>query len=404
MTVDLDTDYRVLTAALNAHPEAQRVSEFAEAARQLNDWHGVTELARWHGVEGPLFAMVARLDEPVMPPSLLRELRTDVARETVRTLFLKGRAREVCSALARADISVMALKGIALVERVYRDHSLRSMADIDLLVHRSDLERAYDVVVALCYHGPTEDHFRQGRRHAPELSDQAGASIVELHHHIINGTQLASIEPMWERASAATDPADEFLVPSLEDLIFHVASHFSGDRMSRTHQALRQLMDLGETLRVADATLDWDVVIREAQRFGHVRPLFFALFAAHELTGAAVPTEVLATLVPDGYTDEVGSRFLTRRILTTDPWQPLEFLAARQQAARVLWTALSPRRTNAPPERAMGAPPLTNRRRISRGARLLVRELGTPHAVRTDFKLNRLLRPEGPEHSWVGPE
>jgi len=235
------------------------------------------------------------------------------------------------------------------------------------------------------------------------LSNNGGAAIVELHHHIVNGTHLASIEPMWERATPASDPADGFLVPSLEDLTFHVALHFSGDRMSMSQKALRQLMDLGETLRVADSTLDWDVVVREAKRFGHTRPLFFALFAAHELTGAAVPADVLAALVPDGYTDAVGVRFLARRVLTTEPWQPLELLAARRQAARILWNAVSPRRPKSLANQTDDVTSPTDRKRIARGAKLLVKELGAPHAVRTDFQLNRLLRPEGSQDRGVGP-
>src|SRR5580765_7708769 len=55
-------------------------------------------------------------------------------------------------AFEQAGIDAVVLKGLALIARFYRDPGLRPMADVDVLVPASDVERASELAVSLDWH------------------------------------------------------------------------------------------------------------------------------------------------------------------------------------------------------------------------------------------------------------
>ena len=55
-------------------------------------------------------------------------------------------------AFEQAGIDAVVLKGLALIARFYRDPGLRPMADVDVLVPPSDVERASELAVSLGWH------------------------------------------------------------------------------------------------------------------------------------------------------------------------------------------------------------------------------------------------------------
>jgi len=128
----------------------------------------------------------------------------------VWTETLKG----TLAAFDRATIPVMALKGPCLAERIYGDASFRTCYDIDLLVRRSDVVRAEQLLgeIGFSPNGHADDYHRAWSRKGINL---------ELHHNVENPHAFDfDIDAAWARAKLTQfhgvpvwllSPADELL-------------------------------------------------------------------------------------------------------------------------------------------------------------------------------------------------
>jgi Uncharacterised nucleotidyltransferase len=98
---------------------------------------------------------------PLVYQNLARSGAGDALIETLRDRYLStwsdNQRLHHCAlplfhAFERAAIDAVALKGLALVARFYRDPGVRPMADVDVLVPRSDAERAGELAASLGWH------------------------------------------------------------------------------------------------------------------------------------------------------------------------------------------------------------------------------------------------------------
>src|SRR5205085_4579678 len=115
-------------------------------------WERVLELADWHRL-GPLLWGLLSQDpfKASVPPDTLAALRMSAMTTAASNMNLQLQLDRVLAALAKETIPVMLLKGAALIETVYPSVGLRPMEDLDLLVPRSLVQQAYEVVETLGY-------------------------------------------------------------------------------------------------------------------------------------------------------------------------------------------------------------------------------------------------------------
>jgi hypothetical protein len=319
-------------------------------------WGQVLNIADWHRLSPALYAHLEGTNGA--PAAVLNALKRAYLANSARSLFLRSATAAVNSALDRAEIPAMLLKGAALVETVYADPGRREMLDIDLLVHDDRLAEATAALREIGY-GPTPGPFTTGA----EVVVSNGQVAVETHHDeaLVGPDHLTAIElhrritvsgegsnfdvdSMWPRAR--TVPATGHLVPSPEDLLIHVCFHFTrnrlGGRARRRHTggALAQLMDIN--LLVRGEAVDWDRLAGTAQAGGLGTRVFLGLFAASEL-GAPVPPAALARLRPVGFDPELGRRLLALRVLRAGDHLPVRSMrwmfTPSKEALRRGWNA-----------------------------------------------------------------
>jgi len=68
-----------------------------------------------------------------------------------RNILLLNHASLILLRLRAENIPVIALKGLFLLENTYKDVGARSMSDLDILVHREDLNRTVEILQGLGY-------------------------------------------------------------------------------------------------------------------------------------------------------------------------------------------------------------------------------------------------------------
>ena len=199
------------------------------------------------------------------------------------------------------------LKGAALAETVYDGPEQRSMADVDLWLHKQHISRACPLMEDL--------GFRNLENAARPLELQALAdgeiqyvnsdqppTLVELH--------LSPFSGWWLKRTAAIDSQDiwvrreplqdwrTFSQLAAEDAVIHMAVH-----LAVNHQfglsPLRSILDILLTDQVRQ--VDWLLLAGRAREWRVATAVWLALVVTQQLTGAASFQTALHELQPSAW-------------------------------------------------------------------------------------------------------
>jgi hypothetical protein len=362
MRLTLSPEQALLVKALHPQPDQTQVVIPGDL-----HWERALEWADWHRL-GPLLWALLSQDpfKESVPSDVLAALRMSAMTTAASNMNLQLQLDRVLAALAKEAIPVMLLKGAALIETVYPSVGLRPMEDVDLLVPRSLVQRAYDVVETLGYIAPAarfkrNDSLQLSRSHHHyPLIEQSRSVVIELHHHISTAWPDFDIGGFWERAVPGLGEVTH-LVPSPEDLMLHVAVHFTSDRVERRSGALGQVADMARIAK--ECPLDWDALARRSIEYGVGARLFLALLSTSVLVSGVIPDEVVSTLRPGSYGAGLGEEFVRQRVLRSRSAFPLERLS---ELRRLLFPGATGLAAYVQPDEAT----------VPSGARLRVRRIG----------------------------
>lgn len=274
-------------------------------AAQLNllpptGWEELVSLAQQQGVLAGLSAVLADLAGIITPPAkILGDLRQAHYETAARTMLMLHEAHQVLSALNKQGLDVISLKGLFLVDHVYKDVGLRSFGDLDLMVKKEAIPQAIAVLQGLGYRLDTYFNTRdlnQDIKHVPPMSKPGGAT-VELHWTILEEDEPFTIDAdgLWARSVPARIADLDGLALCPEDLLLHLCLHFAYQH--RLKLGLRGVLDISETLHTYSNSLNWQQLIQTAQAWGAQRVTWLVLSLAAEMLGAEIPRPVFSQLM-----------------------------------------------------------------------------------------------------------
>ena len=304
---------RNLLDLLSAAPPKGAASPVQELSPP--EWEEIVALAQSHGV-APLLhrALQARVGLDALPEVLLRQLAEARRATALANLRHCAAFREFAQAFAQQDIPLMALKGLHLAERVYRDISLRPMGDVDILVPQSKLGSAAAILQRLGY-GPEGDMSeataaRLATSHAVLLEHRGLGTVIELHRTLGEADYgyEAPLADIWRTALPGKLADADALLMSPEFLLLHVCAHLACNHTFVL--GISALCDIAEIVRAYPA-IDWKIVIDQGSRHGWRRGIAAALQLTRDQLGAAVPQEVLAELGANALDQDMLSEALT---------------------------------------------------------------------------------------------
>ena len=237
------------------------------------------------------FVHACLLKLPNAPRALLDRTAASYRKNVMMMLQRTADLRRLDAALSAAGLPYLVLKGPILAHTVYPEPAMRTMLDLDLLLHDADVERAMAALAEIGYRVP--EHFAGATTNpgdAPPLIDTAfGSAVLELH------TILDSMphgDPPLARAWAGARrvPAGHGLeLPTLDRAEFfaHVVMHVS--RHHRFEGELRSLLDVALFLQSKEAALDWRALDEEWSRRGISPWIVLTITLAHILLGSPIP-------------------------------------------------------------------------------------------------------------------
>jgi hypothetical protein len=211
-----------------------------------------------------------------------------------RTHALLHRTAPVVAALQAAGVDTLMLKGVPLLFTYYRNHALRPMSDIDVLVPPAQVRHAMAVLQAQGWRrlAKASDEDLQ-YRHAM-LHHNAAGDEIDLHWHgLFETCNDAADRAFWEGARPldVAGVATRQLDPAL--MLLHLVVH--GVRYNLEPPA-RWIADAITLLQAEGARLDWDRFLAFARRQRLTCRLGLGLEHLARHYAAPVPTEVLRDL------------------------------------------------------------------------------------------------------------
>lgn len=316
MTYPLPTD--LLLGLLQFELPSARATRLRQYS--LQDWDLALEQARQMGVLSLVAGLVLSQANSIGLPETVHQTLQSVRRQAaVRNMRLFSETADVIRTLQAADISVILLKGLHLAEQVYPDVSMRTMGDIDLLLHRTDIDVAFrllekDGFTPHKIH-KTEDEVKQ-HHHLPVLS-KPDSSPLELHWNIASPLLPLTIDldGLWQRAQPCDIEGALALTLAPEDLLLHLSLHLFQDNLAA---GLKRVYDIAQTIYIYQEQIQPARLVEQACQWRCDRAIFLALSAVFELLQAPVPQDVLSLVRPADYRPEIGEA-LRRRILGLDP-------------------------------------------------------------------------------------
>lgn len=283
-------------------PARERLGTLLE--RDL-DWQHLMRTSELHGVTPLLYSSLFSAADERVPPSVLAKLKFLSVDTIARNTYLTDALLEVLSLFSDHDIAAVPIKGPVLAATAYRNPALRQFGDLDIMVRRRDVQRAVQVLKDAGYRPasksprpqPLADILRSRVRKDAGFMREDNAVFVEIHWAFLPEARsfLLSPEEAWRSCADVSVAGTNVPSFAVEHVLLFLCAHGAKHAWTR----LKWICDVAELIRAHEA-LDWDRVVRDAQRLRSERLLRTGLLLASELLGAELPAKMQAYVEGDG--------------------------------------------------------------------------------------------------------
>jgi hypothetical protein len=257
-------------------------------------WPSLLQKAQMYEVTPFLYRHLRQFGFPSVPDAVAAELEAAYRMNAMRNTLLVRELTAVMQRFGAAGVPMMPLKGVALAAALYGDPTLRVCADLDILVPRTKVGRAYQLLQAMGYEGDTSEFMKESfqRRllktsieHVLTRRNRGFRYVTELHWGIFLGapSERLALETLWDEAYAIPIFGVEAFQPSTEWMFLCLAVHAARHQW----QGLKWLGDIHELCTWT--AIDWAKVRFEAERVGWEDVVELTLSACHTLFDTPIP-------------------------------------------------------------------------------------------------------------------
>ena len=169
------------------------------------------------------------------------------------------------------SVPVIALKGAALIELVYKNMAIRPMRDLDLLIHRDHGEKAFKILDGTGYDPGTEFFPGQALLFDKELHfSKPGRQPVniDLHWHLFNSKFYRDYLPLdwfWDSAQTIETGGIPILSLSPEAQLLYLGGHIWLSKHA-IEPMLIWLNDIAALIYTHEDRIDWDLLLRQTEK------------------------------------------------------------------------------------------------------------------------------------------
>jgi hypothetical protein len=272
-------------------------AEVAERLRELAatdiDWEYLFRLARRHAVVPLLHLQLERHAADLVPAATRQRLKHYYLENSARNTVLAAELCRLIDLFAAAGIEAIPYKGPVLGLFAYDNLALRRFVDLDVIVKKTDVLRARQILLDEGYTPAKSLSLSQQElllrtQHNLQFSRDNRRLIVELHWEVAPHLFASSVDPekLWRDLTTIELNGTRLKTLSAEDLLFSLCVHGSRHLWER----LAWICDVAEL--VARRTFDWPALLERATSADSDRMFLLGLCLAEKLLDAPVPAEV----------------------------------------------------------------------------------------------------------------
>lgn len=273
------------------------------------DWHRLLLLAEAHGVLGRLAACLNNDSSLAVPPEIKESMLELRRAQNFLTLRLTAELFRLLENFAKQGFSALAIKGPVLASRAYADPSVRTYADLDLLVRQRDIRRATELMIASGYEAAVSlNAIDAGKIPGQYLFSKPDSKLlVELHNDLTLRyfPRPLPLEEFFARQVRVSLGAREVPAPCVEDelalICVHGAKHF--------WERLSWIADVAGLIS-QQTILDWDRAASTARTVRSEHLLHTGLRLAVDALHAELPEAVTSRVRKDAIAAKLAARAL----------------------------------------------------------------------------------------------
>jgi len=292
MSDHLENELLLCCARTQASPAI--VAKIGElAARPGLDWDYLFQLARRHAVLPLLYLQLTRESANSIPSTYLAKLKLQYQENYARNILLTEELCQLVKLFNNAGIEVLPYKGPALALFAYGNLALRRFVDLDVIVSKSDVLRARDLLLADGYTPaksltPAQQELLLRTQHNLQFSRDNRRLIVELHWEVAPHLFASSVQEneLWQNLTTIELNGTKMKTLTADDLLFSLCVHGSRHLWER----LGWICDVAEL--IARHELNWPALLERADRTDSERMFLLGLHLARKLLQAKLPDEV----------------------------------------------------------------------------------------------------------------
>jgi hypothetical protein len=266
------------------------------------DWEAVLRvgrLSRLLAVARERMAQAGTLD--AIPPTVRVHFDAEANLAAYQRQMVRFAMQEIGETLAPLGVPLVALKGGAYVLQDLPVSRGRMLADADIMVRRSDLDRVEEALRGAGWefaelHPYDEHYYRAWTHELPPLRHTAHKLELDLHHTILPLTSRVQPNSAALFAASTPVPGTPWCVLSREDQIVHACLHLFHD--SDCSDRLRDLIDIESLLgELGDDEAAWQRLHQRALVHDSQDAVWYGLHFTQRLLGAVLPAAATSLLV-----------------------------------------------------------------------------------------------------------
>ncbi len=204
------------------------------------NWELMYRLSLSHNVAalGYTAARIMKDKGSSISEELLRKWKAKSDQSTMQCLYQQAEQEELAVAFEEARIPLIFLKGSVLRDW-YPAPELRSMSDIDVLIHEEDAQRAADVVRQLGYSECCSVNSRN-----EDAYQKKPATTLEIHRQLFwkRNDWNVYFSTAWERMELCPDMENRIYMLEPKDFYLHLLGHLV-DHMENGGLGIRAFLD-----------------------------------------------------------------------------------------------------------------------------------------------------------------
>ncbi|HKG62008.1 MAG TPA: nucleotidyltransferase family protein [Pyrinomonadaceae bacterium] len=281
---------------IRVHPRssaAELLLSYARTSTGEVDWEYLFQLARRHSIVPLVYVQLQEHASDLVPQQFLSKLKKHYFENSARNTLLTAELCRLINLFRDEGIEAIPYKGPVLALFAYGNISLRRFVDLDVIVKKSDVLKARDILLTSGYTPSKSLSLDQQEmllrtQHNMQFSRDHHRLIIELHWEVAPHLFASTVngERLWQNLITLNLDGTPVKTFSAEDLLFSLCVHGSRHLWER----LGWICDIAEL--VARQPLNWPALLERAAVADTERMFLLGVHLAQLLLDAPVPAEV----------------------------------------------------------------------------------------------------------------